>query len=219
MNEERIEAFIEKYFRNNQILSIGTGSQGIQFLKQLALKKELEKFNFSVVPTSNQQIIFLHQLKIPIVSLNEKEVDLAVEFVSQADKEFNFIKRNSTSLVRDKMIALSAAEMTAIVDENDFVEKVHGVIPFEIAKYGWKRTLTGLEKLGKINPKQYNQLPPESETGQYVVEVQVDPEYHLDEIEFQAKNIPGVLETGLFIGMADRIVINNASQITVKSRL
>ena len=48
-----------------------------------------------------------------------------------------------------------------------------------------------------------------TETGNYVIDVDVDEIYSLEDLEFQSKDVPGVLETGLFIGYADRVLLHN----------
>ena len=57
-----------------------------------------------------------------------------------------------------------------------------------------------------------------TETGHYVIDVNVDEIYSLEDLEFQAKDIPGVLETGLFIGYADRVLLHNG-RLDMLSRL
>ena len=75
-----------------------------------------------------------------------------------------------------------------------------------------------LEKLGKATLREKKGKPFKTETGHYVIDVKVDEIYSLEDLEFQAKDIPGVLETGLFIGYADRILIHS-NKLKMLSRL
>jgi ribose 5-phosphate isomerase A len=218
LKEETIESLALHYIKSGMILALGTSEHSETFLKKIAFGIEEKNLKVSVVPTSHKMAVLLADLKIPVASLNEHEIDVAFEFVSQADKDFNFVKTDSTSLVRDKMIAQSAEELIVVANKKDFVEKISGIIPFEIVHFGWKRTLIQLEKLGearlrKINGKEYR-----TESNNLIADVKIDDIYDLYEIEFQAKEIPGVIETGLFIGYADRIILHNHG-IEVKSRL
>ncbi|MBN2066986.1 MAG: ribose 5-phosphate isomerase A [Candidatus Diapherotrites archaeon] len=218
LKEETVEALIAKYISNNMVLAFGTGSHTEKFLKKLAFKIEDENLEISVVPTSKDIAGILSALEIQTASLNEREIDLAIEFADIVDPGFNYIKRDSSSFVRDKMVAQSAAELIVVTDQENYVKRLHGCIPFEICVFGWKRTLMQLEKLGEAKLRERKGRPFKTETNHYVVDVQVDEIYSLDELEFQAKDVPGVLETGLFIGYADRVLLHNG-RLEMKSRL
>ncbi len=218
LKEESIEALISKYVSNNMVLSFGTSPHSAKFVKKLALRIEEEGLDIRVVPTNNKIAELLNELEITPVSINDREIDLAVEFVDLVDREFNFVERESGSFVRDKMIAQSAAELIAVTEEKNRVNKLNGQIPFEVCTFGWKRSLIQLEKLGKAKLREKNSKPFKTETGHYVIDVKVDEIYSLEELEFQAKDIPGVLETGLFIGYADRVLLHNG-KLQMLSRL
>ena len=222
LSEEIIDALVEKYIKPDSIISFGTSKDAETFVKKVAAKlhdpeHELEKVK--VVPTSMQVASIVSSMHLQLADINEKEIDVAIEFVDQIDKHFNYIKRDSLSLVRDKMIAQSAAEMIAITPETGLVNSLHGSIPFEVAIFGWKRSLVQLEALGSASLRKKGSQPFKTETNHYIIDVKIDSVYSLDDLEFQAKNIPGVLETGLFIGYADRILTHGKKGIEVVSRL
>ncbi len=218
LGDETIEALIAKYISNNMVLAFGTSREAGRFIKKLAFKIEEENLNVSVVPTSRDSAEILAAMEIPVTSLNEREIDLAIEFADKVDTAFNYIKRDSSSFVRDKMIAQSAAELIVVTEEKDYGSRLCGRIPFEVCIFGWKRTLLQLEKLGEAKLRERGGRPFKTETNHYVVDVNVDEIYSLEDLEFQAKDVPGVLETGLFIGYADRILLHNG-KIVMKSRL
>jgi ribose 5-phosphate isomerase A len=220
LQEKHIEGLIARYVKDKDTISIGSGKHGETFLKKLAFAIEddgIDLWDIRIVPTSLPMAAIASQLKIPIVSLNEEEIDVAVEFVDAVDEEYNFLKRDSSSLVRDKMIAESAAILIAVAEEKNFVKKLKGRMPFEISTFGWQRTINQLEKMGTAKLRVINDRPFKTESGHYLVDVIVDDVFSLDELEFQAKEIPGVLETGLFIGYADKILLHNG-KLQLKSR-
>ncbi len=220
LHEKHIEGFVAKYVKDKDVVSMGTSKLGEEFLKKLALAledEEIEIWDIKFVPTSLYLASIASSLKIPIGNLNDEEIDIAIEFVDQIDENFNFVKRHSLSLVRDKMIAQSAAILIAITKKEDYVKKLRGKIPFEVCAFGWKRTMNQLEKLGKAKLRMGKDKPFRTETGHYLIDVNVDEIYSLEEMEYQAKEVPGVLETGLFIGYADKIILHNKT-IEVKSR-
>jgi ribose 5-phosphate isomerase A len=219
LSEDQVDAFVTRYVKNDQVLAVGTNQLGELFLKKVALWCEQNKWSVQIIPTSTSQIQTANSFHLPLTTLNEREVDVAIEFVAQADHDFNFIKRYSTSLIRDKMIGQSAGELIAILPEPDFREKLGGIVPFEISSFGWKRTLLLLEQVGRVNHSKYANEPPKTESGHYLVEAEIDEQLMPEEIDQQARSIPGVLETGIFLGMADRLILVGENKIEVKSRM
>jgi len=218
LKEETIEALAARYIKPESVIAFGTSSLSEVFLKKIALKIEDEKTGIKVIPTSHRIAEILSSLNIPTASISDHEVDVAFEFVSSINKDFDFVKKESASFVRDKMIAQSAEELIVITEKENFVDKILGIIPCEIESFGWKRTLIQLEKLGKASLRKIGKTEYRTETNHLVADVEIDEIYDLDEIEMQAKEIPAVIETGLFLGYADRIILHNHG-LEVKSRL
>ena len=73
--------------------------------------------------------------------------------------------------------------------------------------------------LGEANLRKKLGKPVRTETNHYIIDVKIDEIYGLDDLEFKAKDVPGVLETGLFIGYADRILLHGKKGLQVKSRM
>ena len=219
MEEEIVDAILEKYIGSEtRVLSFGSSRLSEHFIKKFAIRMETEGLEIKVIPTSAHIAGILSEMNVPTTTLNESEIDLAIEFADQVDRHFNYIKQDSLSLVRDKMIAQSAEELIVVTEEKSFVKNLQGMIPFEVISFGWKRTLSQLETFGEATLRMQGAVPYKTETNNYIVDVYIDEIFSLDEIETRAKNVPGVIETGLFIGYADRVLLHNG-KITAKSRM
>ncbi len=218
LHEHTIEELVAKYVPNNSVIAMGTAHHSAAFLKKLAFKILEENFKIKVVPTSAKIAAIASTLGIPLTSINEDEIDVAIEFVSFADDDFNFIKNETHSLVRDKIVAQSAGELIVIIEKENFVKKLSGKLCFEITTFGWKKTLAQLALFGEAKLRENNSKPIKTESGNYLADVQIDEMHSLEELETRTKNIPGVIETSLFLGYADRIILHNGD-LTVKSRI
>ncbi len=210
MEESHVEQIISRYITDGYVISIGSNSMGEKFLKKLALAIEDDNVplnNIDFIPTSMKNATIASSLGLTIADLNEREIDVAIDFADQIDKNFNFLKRHSHSFIRDKMISQSAAMLIIIANESAFVEKIRGSVPFEVSTFGWKRTLNQLDSYGKAERRETKGVPYKTETGNYVIDVQIDKIFSYEDLEIQSKNIPGVIETGLFLGYADKIVL------------
>jgi len=217
--EDQIEVLVEKYIKHGYTIGIGSSELGVKFLKKMALRKEIEGLDLKVVPTSAEMTLILKQLNIEATSLEEKEIDVAIEFADLVNRDFDFVKRNSKSFVRDKMIAQSAAELIIVTEKKNFVSRLFGVVPFEISPFWWKRTKLQLENLGAAKERKQGESLIKTESGNYIIDVLTDSIPSTEEFEYQAKEIPGVIETGLFVGYADRIILYDKGKIEVKSRI
>jgi ribose 5-phosphate isomerase A len=216
--EDKIEALLERYLKQNQVVSFGTGPTNESFLKKLAIYAEQSGIKIKVIPTSHSMALLCNQLKLQTVSLDETEPDLAFDFVDQIDEDFNYISNETTSLIRDKMIAQDAAELIIIAKEKDFVKKLTGTMSVEISTFASKRTIAHLMNLGVPILRKKGDKTILSETGHYFVDINFDEIYDLNDLDYQLKEIPGVLETSLFIGCADRVILYG-NNLIVKSRL
>lgn len=220
MNEDVIAGLIAKHIKNYQVVALGTGEFEEHFLKKLALHVEQNNHHIKFVPTSMKLAAMAAQLHLPITSINDHEIDVAVEMISLVDKNYNYIDNYTFSLVREKMIAQSAAELIVIAKKQDFVEKLHGPIAFEISPFGWKRTIVQLEQMGPASLRKNNGNAFKTESGNFLADVKVDEIVSMEDVNYQAKEIPGVVETGLFIGLADRILLyDEKGGIESKSRM
>jgi len=219
LDERVVEAVVGRYLEKNMVLAVGTGRLNEVFLRQAALKAHGEGFAISIVPTSVKLAEIASTLKLKIVSINEADVDLAIEFADLVDKDFNFISRDTTSLVRDKMVGQSAAEMIVVADEKNYVTQLSGMIPYEVATFGAKHSLIRLDQFGKAKFRENaNGDRYLTETGHYIIDVETDEVFDLDDLQFHTKEVPGVLESGLFIDYADRVLLHN-KKIHLMSRI
>ncbi len=218
MESEAIEGLVAKYVKNDSVVSIGSGKLGERFLRSLALKLHENDQTVLFVPTSIHLAEIAAELHVPLASIDEHEIDLAIEFADQVDNEFNYLKTDSRSLVRDKMIGQSAEELVVVCEKKNLVPRLSGTLAVEIVPFGYKRTLVQLEKLGRSTLKLADSKPFLTESGNYLALIQMDALYSLEDINFSAKEIPGVIETGLFIGYADRVLLHNPG-LEVKSRV
>ena len=116
------------------------------------------------------------------------------------------------------MIAQSAETLIIVAEKKNFVSKLFGVVPFEVSPFWWKRTKIQLESFGAAKERKQESIT-KTESGNYIIDVLTDSIPSPEEFEYQAKEIPGVLETGLFMGYADRILLYNKGKIEVKSRI
>jgi ribose 5-phosphate isomerase A len=196
--------------KENDVIAVGSFNKDKLFIEELIKLLSLDKKKVYFVPTTNKQAIYIDQLDQETISLSDKEIDLAIEFVEQLDQYNNFIKKDTKSFIRDKMISQSAYKLVVVVEDNNLVELLNKDVYVEISSFAWKRTLFNLQSYGvsRIVSRMDGSFV-KTEMRHYLARVTIDSKISLEDFEYSVRNIPGVLETGLFLGLADIIFVYN----------
>ncbi len=222
----KIELIVEnflKYIRPGNIIAIGTSKYDIELIEELVNAILLRKIKVTFIATTNSQARHLHDLGQETISLSEKEIDLAIEFVDQVDQYNNFVKKDTRSYIRDKMIAQSALKLIVVCDKKDIIENIERDVYVEISSFAWQRTLLNLQSYGNariVIDEEQNFV--KTEIGHNIVRITLDSNISLEDFEYSVRNIPGVLETGVFLGMSDIIFAidyNDENSLEVKRRI
>jgi ribose 5-phosphate isomerase A len=207
--KKRVAAEAVGHVKNGYIVGLGSGSTVAYAISNLSRKIKEEKLDVLCVPSSYQSSFIAVKEKIPLTTLDEYPIlDLAIDGADQIDKKLNLIKGEGAALAREKIVASSAKKLIIIADETKLTANLGldhhvpiEVLPFgakfvlnRILKSGWKATLR--EGKGKVGPVI-------TDNGNFIIDADFGIIKDPRELEMKLKNIPGIVETGLFIGMVD----------------
>ncbi len=208
-----------KEINPENVVAIASFEKDFDFISILVdlLKQEGKKVYF--IPINPKQSKIYHSLNQDVVSLNDKEVDVALEVVDQLDFYNNFIKIKTNSFIRDKMISQSALKLVVLVDFKKYVPEITSDVCVEISTFAWQRTLIHLQSFGLAHVLYDSDSEfIKTEIGHFLVKIKLDKNITLDDFEYSVRNIPGVLETGVFLGLADVSFIYNLEKNTLDVR-
>ncbi|MBC2459917.1 ribose-5-phosphate isomerase RpiA [Clostridium beijerinckii] len=202
-----------EYIKDGMILGLGTGSTAYYMIRKVG---ELIKngMKITAVATSKSTESLAKELKIPLLSIDEVDrIDLAIDGVDEIDNEFNAIKGGGGALFREKIVASLANEVIWIMDESKLVDGIGEFpLPVEILPYGYKHVIKELQDYS-LNPK--IRMKEEeifvTDNGNYIVDLHIGKPMNINDVYNKVNKITGVLETGLFINMCDRIIIGTSS--------
>lgn len=202
-----------EYIKNGMILGLGTGSTAYYMIKKVG---ELIKNGMKIkaVATSKSTESLARELKIPLLSIDKVDrIDLAIDGVDEIDNEFNAIKGGGGALFREKIVASLANEVIWIMDESKLVDGIGEFpLPVEILPYGYKHVIKELQDYS-LNPK--IRMKEEeifvTDNGNYIVDLHIGTPMNINDVYNKVNRITGVLETGLFINMCNRIIIGTNS--------
>ncbi len=196
--------------RNDTIIGLGSGSTVLKALELAAERVKKENLKISFIPTSYQMEIAAKRLGLRTASLDEDtEPDLALDGADQIQwRTLDLVKGGGAALLREKIVDSTAKRLVIIVDEKKLVKTLGGPqpIPVEIAPFGYGSTL---EKITRISEKAILREstgkvgPVISDNGNLVVDVYFRSLRRPEIVHEKLKKIPGLIETGFFLGMCD----------------
>lgn len=210
------------YVQPGMTVGIGTGSTAYWFILALAEMISNNGLHCVAVPTSKKTKELAEQHFIPLADLNDvDQIDLTIDGADEINPELQLIKGGGGALLQEKMVAAASRQFIVIADEQKYVPEIGKFpLPVEVLPYGWKQTRKKIEKIGckRVLLRKKDDEVFITDHGHYILDCyfeQIDNPGHLNS---QLNNIPGVLESGLFIDMADGVLIGSADGTTVLKR-
>ena len=212
-----------EFVKDGMIVGIGTGSTVFYAIKKLG---ELVQngLNISAVSTSDSTTKLAGAEGIRLITLDEAvRPDINIDGADEADRNFNGIKGGGGALLFEKIVALSSVKNIWIIDSSKNVEHLGKFpLPVEVIPFGYKRVLNIFKEM-KYNPelriKNNNSFLTDS--GNFILDLHLEKIEDAGILDKEIKLITGVVETGLFINIADVIITgkNNSYEILRKEKL
>lgn len=211
--KKRVALEAVKHVQDDFIVGLGSGSTAAYVIQQIGEKIRLEGLRILGVPTSHQAMMLAVHCGVPLTTLNEHpQLDLAIDGADQIDRDLNLIKGGGGALTREKIVASAAKQFVIVADETKLVERLgtSHTVPIEVLPFALPTVMVKLRELkgkpvlreggGKVGPLV-------TDNGNFVVDVDFGPVDDVKELDLQLKLISGVIETGLFVGMADVVYL------------
>ncbi|MFT3881586.1 MAG: ribose-5-phosphate isomerase RpiA [Gemmatales bacterium] len=212
-----------QYVADGMVIGLGSRHASERFLHALA-DRIRNGLKIHGVPTSVNTEHLARQLGIPLTTLEETpDLDLAVDGADEFDPQLNLIKGYGHALVREKIVAAAAKKFIILVGpENAEVKKVdilgrRGKLPIEVVPFSLPTCQQQLKQLGlPAEPLKNGNALFVSDNGNYVLECKISPIPDAAALEHQLRNIPGIVDTGLFLGMADEVLFETGDMQVFK---
>ena len=202
------------------VLGLGTGSTTRWFIEAVG---ELVRSGrrFSAVPTSTASRRLAEQLGIPLLGDQDAwQIDVCVDGADEVSEALDLIKGGGGAHTREKIVNYASRRNVIIVDESKLVTRLGELraVPVEVLPFGLNTTLAALSAWGKPEVRLQNGAPWMSDSGNYLVDLSTGPIASPGELDRTLHAVPGVVETGLFIGRADDVVIAGQSGVSERRR-
>ena len=204
-----------QFVKDGMLIGLGTGSTADKFVRLLADKVKAEGWQISCVSTSKAIAELAVQLGLKGDFDNPAllHVDMTVDGADEVDGAGNLVKGGGGALLREKLVALASDQVTIMVDESKHVEVLSRAfkLPVEIVQFGYQRTMKRLEALGaKLVLRQREGRTFITDNGNYIVDCDFGGIAEPAKLAAQLKAMPGVVESGIFSGIATRVVTGHS---------
>lgn len=210
-----------KFVKPGMNIGLGTGSTANHFIHALA-EKVKAGLEVKGVPTSRATAELAKELGIPLTTLGENSfLDLCVDGTDEFDPELRLIKGGGGALLIEKIVATSAKQVVIIADESKRVKKLGAFpLPIEVVNVGVKATGWKLERAfrmfdmkPKFTLRRSGDAVFRTDSGNVIVDVACGAIDDPDRLEMVLNNIPGVVNNGLFCGIATTILVATAKGV------
>ena len=206
--------------KSGMVVGLGTGSTVYYALLKLG-DMVREGLDIVGIPTSDgtQRIAVAQQIPLTTLAAHPT-IDLTIDGADEVDPHLNLIKGGGAALVREKIIANASKEILIVVDESK-VSRVLGTtfpLPVEIVRFGWEATQAEVNRICgsstlRLALSHDRDQPLITDNGNYILDCHFDGIPEPDQVELQLNNIPGVVENGIFVNRADKIIVGTPSGI------
>ncbi|MEM1564008.1 MAG: ribose 5-phosphate isomerase A [Candidatus Bathyarchaeia archaeon] len=203
-----------KHVKDGFILGLGSGSTVAYAAEEIGKRIVAKKLRVKAVPTSYQAFMLAVKNSIPITTLEENStIDLTIDGADQIDDDLNLIKGMGGALTREKIVAAASKTLIIIADEGKKA-KILGEngqqLPIEVLPFAASFVTRKLSQLGgkpKIREGAGKVGPIITDNGNFIIDVDFGLIKDPEELEKRLKMVPGIVETGLFINMADIVYL------------
>jgi len=206
------------YVKNGMKVGLGTGSTVKYTIMELGRRVREENLEISCVPTSIATEKLSIEQGISLYELSKlKGLDLVIDGADEFDENLTLIKGGGGALVREKIIAQASNEMIVVADESKKVSKLGMFpLPVEVIKFSWKETKRKISEITQLQESKINRrMIADSkevmitDNGNYILDLSLGEINEPEKLEFELIKLAGVLDCGLFCGIANTVVLAN----------
>jgi ribose 5-phosphate isomerase A len=213
--------------RDGMALGLGTGSTARHFVDLLGARVR-GGLKIVGVPTSEATRIQAESCGITLVTLDQQpQLDLTVDGADEIDPAFNLVKGGGGALLREKIVASASSRMTVIADETKWVETLGRFpLPIEVMPFGFGATKVAISRV-----LEHYMCPAEpkirmgsdghafvTDGGHWIVDCRCGQIPDVEGLARGLAGIPGVVEHGLFTGLASKVILATADGVKVLER-
>lgn len=207
---------------DDMVLGLGSGSTAAFAVEALGVRIA-KGLRVAAIPSSETTADLARQFGVPLTSFaKHRRIDITIDGADQVERgTLNLIKGLGGALLREKIVASASDRMIVVVDETKLVDRLgqSTPLPVETVSFGWQITLDRLSAFGcEPRLRMAGDKPFTTDGGNYIIDCIIAEIPDPAVLEARLSAIIGVVDTGLFIGLASKIVVGRATGVEVIER-
>jgi ribose 5-phosphate isomerase A len=211
-----------EFVKDGQVLGLGTGRAAAAFVRALGARVA-EGLQVTGVPTSIATAELARELEIPLLTLEQAgRLDVTFDGADEVDPSLDLIKGYGGAHVREKIVAACSEQLVILVGAEKIVDVLgaRGKLPVEVLPFGEALCRRALAELGCEGALRCagDGEPLVTDNGNHILDCQIAPIEDAASLERDILAIPGVLGTGLFVGMADAVIVQDGDRVELRRR-
>ncbi len=213
-----------KRVESGMVLGLGSGTTATLTVQAIGRRlREGTLRNVCGVPSSSAIAAVARQAGVPLVTLEEHPaLDLDLDGADEVDPRLDLIKGLGGALLWEKIVATASRRVLILVDDSKRVGRLgeKAPLPVEVVPFGWRSHLTFVESLGgkptlRTNP---DGKPFVTDEGNYILHCRFEAISDPAELERHLLTRAGIVGTGLFLGVADEVIVGHPDRADVLRR-
>jgi ribose 5-phosphate isomerase A len=215
LKQEAAEAAVARV-EAGMVVGLGTGSTAAFAIAAL-IRRVAEGLKVVAIPTSERSAAQAREGGITLTDFAaHSHIDLTIDGADQVDTStLDLIKGMGGALLREKIVAAASARLIIVVDEGKLAERLFLPIPIEITPFGWEATAAQITRLGGrfVRRMAAADAPFVTDNGGLILDCDFGPLADAPALDRSLREIVGVVETGLFIGRAESVLVAGAGGV------
>lgn len=209
-----------EFVEDGMRVGLGTGTTAQWLVERLGVRVREEGLRVRCVPTSRQTEEQARALGIPLVTLGEVgELDIAIDGADEIGPDLALIKGGGGALLREKLVASAARRFVVIADIRKRVAVLGRFpLPVEVVQFGWELTARRVSGVVGVEPAlrlDGNGEPFVTDNGNFILDCRCEEIRDPARTERELKSLAGVVESGLFVNMADSAVLADEEGVEI----
>ena len=210
-----------EFVRDGMCLGLGSGSTAAIMLQMLG-ERVRDGLHVTGVPTSEASRRLAERAGITLLGFDEvSELDLTIDGADEVDADLHLIKGGGGALLREKIVASFSRRVIIIVDSSKRVERLGAFpLPVEVVSFAWRPIAERLQGLGAVSHLRTDEAgtPAMTDEGNWILDCDFGLIDDPPALAQMLNAIPGVMEHGLFVGLADVLVVGQRTDVLVIER-
>ena len=218
-DKQKVAQYAADLIEDGMVVGLGTGSTANYFIEALAAKQQ-QGLTIQCVASSVVSTIKAQQAGLNIVAIEHlSALDIYVDGADEVTADKVLLKGRGFDLVKEKLLANASKQFVVLVDQSKRVSRIgeNFPIPVEVMPMAWKMVVASIEKMGAKASLRNNAAGDGlaiTSHGSLVLDAHFDSSLPVSELNQALSAMPGVVEHGIFEGLASTVLIADQGEIT-----